>query len=118
MDMMLWQIRIHEHVLPPDQVDARTIQRYRDKFVTEVEPQLKTRLQNSPYICGAEFCGADIVIGHNVTWARGYRLCRDEIFRDYLSRIAKRPAFAKAFADAKMFNPHAPQNDGTKKFSG
>ncbi len=118
MDMMLWQIRIHEHILPPDQVDQRTIQRYREKFVSEVEPQLKTRLQSAPYICGEQFCGADIVIGHNLSWARGYRLCQDDIFRDYLSRISRRPAFAKAFADAKAFNPQAPQHDGTKKFSG
>jgi len=43
MDMMLWQIRIHEHVLPSDQVDPRTIKRYREKFIREAEPQLKTR---------------------------------------------------------------------------
>ncbi len=27
MDMMLWQMRIHEHVLPADQRDDRTIAR-------------------------------------------------------------------------------------------
>ena len=38
MDMMLWQIRIHEHVLTADQRDDRTIVRYRHKFATEAEP--------------------------------------------------------------------------------
>jgi glutathione S-transferase len=48
MDMMLWQIRIHEHLLPERQRDARTSKRYRHKFVTEVEPQLKARLDAAP----------------------------------------------------------------------
>ena len=118
MDMMLWQIRIHEHVLPKDQVDERTVQRYREKFVSEVEPQLKERLLRAPYICGEQFQGADIVIGHNVNWARAYQLCQDGLFRDYLSRLSKRPAFARAFADAKQFKPQAPQDEGIEKFSG
>lgn len=118
MDMMLWQIRIHEHILPSDQADTRTVKRYRSKFVNEVEPQLKSRLEASPYICGECFSGADIVIGHNVTWARGYQLCQDAVFRSYLSRVSKRAAFAKAFADAKEFTPQVPQHQRTKTFSG
>ena len=118
MDMMLWQVRIHEHVLPTAQSDSRTIERYRHKFVEEVEPQLKERLDRTSFICGEEFSGADIVIGHNVTWARGYQLCQDEIFREYLSRISKRPAFLKAFEDARNFTPEVPNKDRMKKFSG
>ncbi len=117
MDMMLWQIRIHEHVLPQDQKDPRTIQRYRDKFTKEVEPQLAARLGATGYICGDTFLAADCVIGHNVTWARGYGLCQDELFRAYLSRVSKRPAFVKAFADAKQFRKQAPDTSGSG-FSG
>jgi len=69
MDMMLWQIRVHEHLLPERQRDARTIKRYRHKLVTEVEPQLKARLDAAPYICGEDFTAADCIIGHNVIWA-------------------------------------------------
>lgn len=118
MDMMLWQVRIHEHVLPSEQSDSRTIDRYRQKFVEEVEPQLKERLGRTPYICGENFSGADIVIGHNVTWARGYRLCQDDIFREYLSRISRRPAFLKAFEDARDFTPEIPNKDRMTRFSG
>jgi len=117
-DMMLWQVRIHEHILPSEQSDSRTIDRYRQKFVQEVEPQLKERLSRTPYICGESFSGADIVIGHNVTWARGYQLCQDEVFRQYLSRISKRPAFLKAFEDARDFTPAVPNKDRMSKFSG
>ena len=110
MDMMLWQVRIHEHVLPLAQRDARTITRYRKKFSEEVEPQLMQRLKATRYICGDEFSAADCVVGHSVTWARGYGLCRDELFRRYLSLLSKRSAFARAFSDAREFSPEVPQD--------
>ena len=118
MDMMLWQVRIHEHVLPSAEVDQRTIARYRSKFINEVEPQLQARLERAPFVCGDEFSGADIVIGHNVTWARGYGLCRAPEFRNYLSRLAERPAFQKAFSDAGEFTPEVPGRDRGTAFSG
>lgn len=120
VDTMLWQIRIHEHVLPKAERDERTLARYRNKFMSEVEPQLATRLANGGFICGESFTAADCVIGHNVTWARGYGLCQDEIFRAYLSRISKRPAFRAAFADAGSFNPQPPKvpTNGKVTFNG
>ena len=119
MDMMLWQIRIHEHVLPRAERDERTVARYRKKFTTEVEPQLAARLAKHAFICGDTFTAADCIIGHNVTWARGYGLCQDEVFRAYLSRISKRPAFRAAFADAASFNPQPPKVPGGKvSFNG
>jgi glutathione S-transferase len=108
MDMMLWQVRIHEHVLPAAERDARTAARYRAKFAREVEPQLRRRLERTPYICGDRFGGADIIIGHNVSWARGYRLCTDDVFRHYLSLLSKRAAFQQAFADAREFHVEPP----------
>jgi glutathione S-transferase len=117
-DMMLWQVRIHEHVLPEDQQDERTIARYRTKFRDEVEVQLSARLSQYDYICGADFTAADCVIGHCVTWARGYGMCQDRVFRAYVSRLARRPAFQKAFADAAGFNPKPPEDAGMGHFSG
>ncbi|MGB8225200.1 MAG: glutathione S-transferase family protein [Polyangiales bacterium] len=119
MDMILWQIRVHEHLLRDAEKDARTIRRYREKFTTEIEPQLSKRFERHPFICGDAFTAADCIIGHNVTWARGYGLCRDEIFRGYISRLAKRQAFVKAFADVGAFQIAAP--DGSElleRFTG
>jgi glutathione S-transferase len=45
-----------------------------------------------------------------VTWARGYDLCRDDLFKRYLSRLAQRPAFAAAFADAREFRKEVPRD--------
>jgi glutathione S-transferase len=108
MDMMLWQIRCHEHILPISERDARTSQRYRRKFTTEVEPQLKDRLRASPFICGEDFTAADCVVGHNVVWARAYGMCTDDVFCRYHDRLATRPAFQRAHADAVGFTKEIP----------
>jgi glutathione S-transferase len=119
MDMMLWQVRVQEHLLPESEKDERTIRRYRKKFETEVEPQLRARFERHPFICGDRFSAADCIIGHNVMWARGYGLCQDEIFRGYLSTVSKRPAFVKAFADARTFEKAPPSESDLKdEFTG
>ena len=103
MDMMLWQIRIHTHLLG-DESDARTIARYRSKFVEEVEPQLISRLQQHDYICGESFSAVDCVMGQNVQWAKAYELCQDPVFGNYIRRLAQRPAFLQAYSDMKDFS--------------
>ena len=109
MDMMLWQVRIHLHVLPEAERDERTIARYRKKFSQEVEPQMTRRLISAPHICGDAFTAADCVVGHSVFWARGYGMCRADIFKRYVDLLAQRPAFASAFADAAEFSAVVPQ---------
>jgi glutathione S-transferase len=119
MDMMLWQVRIHENVLGPDQRDDRTIARYRQKFEQEAEPQVAERLARTPFICGEAFAAADCIVGHSVFWARGYGMCRDDVFRNYVARLAQRPAFAAAFADAREFTKQVPQDKPlVKRFTG
>lgn len=119
MDMMLWQIRIHEHVLPKPERDPKTPVRYRGKFAKEVEPQLAERLDKAPFICGENFTAADCVIGHNVGWARLYGLCKEALFESYMGRLMQRPAFRAAFADIVGFNPEPPQRpDGRSPFNG
>ena len=105
MDMMLWQLRLHRDIFPEDQRDQRTIDRYLDKFAQEVEPALKARLDRSPYVCGDTFFAVDCVIGHNVGWARMYKLAQDDTFSRYLERLSGRPAYQAAFADRDQFTP-------------
>lgn len=99
MDAMLWQIRMHRDLLPESESDKRSVDRALDKFASEVEPQLLSRLTRSDYICGDNFCAADIVVGHNVSWSRMYGLCQDPAYKGYLGRLAARPAFGRAFDD-------------------
>lgn len=119
MDMALWQVRIHEHVLPPPERDSRTVARYRGKIEKEIAPQLKARLEKGGFICGAAFTAADCVVGHAVSWARAYGLCQDEVFQGYISRLAQRDAFRKAFDDVREFTPEPPQGRaGPSPFTG
>lgn len=107
-DMMLWQIRLHEHLLPQAERDAATAGRYRGKFRGEVEPQWLERLERLAFICSNSFTAADCVVGHNVLWARSCGLCQERTFQRYLARLARRPAFRSAFADAEAFTPGSP----------
>ena len=99
MDSLLWQLRVHRDLLPETESDPKTIQRAMDKMALEIEPQLLGRLSKSEYICGDEFSAADILMGHNVNWARAYGLFQGDEFKAYVGRLAARPAFRSAFAD-------------------
>jgi glutathione S-transferase len=118
MDMMLWQIRAHEHVLPEAERDPRTVTRYRKKFCDEVEPQLAARLALAPFVCGQQFTAADCIVAHSVFWARGYGLCRDEVFQRYMSLISQRPAFGAAFSDLHGFVLDATRQPLSAHFTG
>ncbi|MEM9043127.1 MAG: glutathione S-transferase family protein [Pseudomonadota bacterium] len=118
MDMMLWQIRVHRDILPEEDRDPKTIERYRGKITTELEPQLITRLKSHDYIAGEAFSAADIIAAHCIMWARGYQLCRDDLFRAYLSRVTKRPAFIAAFDDAHEFSQEVPDGRLRQSFTG
>ena len=113
MDMMLWQIRSHTHLLGSDS-DGKTIVRYRDKFTREVDPQLKARLGRHSFICGARFSAVDCIMGQNVSWAQAYELCQDAMFSDYMRRLSRRPAFVKAYSDLADFSLTLPDDRRAK----
>lgn len=118
IDMILWQIRAHEHVLPTGEADPRTSLRYRQKFQTEVEPTLINVFQQHPFACGEQFSAADCVLGHIVIWARAYGLCQQAVFGEYLQRLAARPAFRQAFGDSAEFILDARSYPLSIKFTG
>ena len=121
MDMMLWQIRIHTHLLGSSDSDDRTIVRYRDKITGEVEPQLQARLGRHDYICGDRFSAVDCIMGQSVSWARAYGLCQATEFAEYMGRVSERPAFAKAYSDLAGFSLTPPADkraEFDEKFNG
>lgn len=103
VDMMLWQLRLQLNLLPEEQRDDATIERYREKYASEVEPQLRRRLESNAWICGTAFSAADCVTGHNINWSRAYGLSGDPVFAEYLARLAERPAYLAAYADREEF---------------
>ena len=99
MDALLWSVRLHRDLLPGADADTRVIERSLETLTREIEPQLRARLEGTPFICGERFSAADIVIGHNIRWARAYGLLSDKVFDAYVKRLHARPAFIQAFSD-------------------
>jgi glutathione S-transferase len=119
MDMMLWQIKIHEDTLSEPERDPRSATRYRSKFVNEIKPQLRDRLERHPFICGNDFLAVDCLIAHNVMWARLYGLCQAPSFADYIARLSQRPAFTTAFSDLHLFTKVPPPGSPVlERFTG
>jgi glutathione S-transferase len=119
LDMMLWQIRIHTHLLGPEEADPRTLERYRGKFVDDGEPQLLARLDKHAYILGENLSAADCVIGHIVFWAQGYGLCQDDRFSAYREQLMTHEGLVKSLSDLSTFQI-APSEDQsiTRSFNG
>ena len=104
MDMMLWNVRIHTHLLPKDMREQSVVKYWKAKFKKEVEPQLRDRLVNGgPYILGNEFTAADILIAYNLLWGSVYGMLTDPVLVKYLGMFAKRSAREQAFDDTTEF---------------
>ena len=103
MDQILWNIRLHESILPKMARNEAFANFNRDKIKNEIAPQLAARLESHDFICGDSFTAADCLMGQNINWAGAYGLCRTDVFKSYMSRMKARPAFQLAFADAKEF---------------
>ena len=103
MDAILWQIRLHRDLLPSELKQTSIVDMNMRKWAREIEPQLAARLQSAGYICGDQFSAADCLAGHNIRWSQSYGLCGDDVFNDYLNRLAERPAFLAAYSDADQF---------------
>ena len=114
IDMMLWQIRIHEDILRESEKDERTVVRYKSKFSKEIDPQLRSRLDRGPFICGDQFSAADCVIAHCIVWARLYGLCAGEPFDRYLNRMSERSAYRSAFSDIDRFVQQVPRGSACR----
>ena len=110
MDMMLWQIRIHTHLLPVNLRKESVIKYYKTKWKDEVVPQLRDRLKKHTYILGEEFSVADILIGYNLMWATAYQMVNDPVLVKYISLLFKRDTWRQAFDDAKEFKLDYPAN--------
>jgi len=80
MDQMLWNIRLHETLLPKPARNADYATLNRDRIKNEIAPQLAKRLEKHDYICGDRFTAADCLTGQNLNWAGAYvKLGRTDI---------------------------------------
>ena len=119
LDMMLWQIRIHTHILSSDEVDQRSLNRYRGKFVDDGEPQILKRLGRHEYILGDQLSAADCIMGHIVFWAKAYDLCQDKRFDAYVATLMGHDSLAKSLDDLASFQIAPDDNQAiVRRFNG
>lgn len=103
MDMALWQIRLHQDLLPGSLKQPSVVQMNKSKIADEIAPQLEARLSSHDFICGDWFSAADCIIGHNVRWAQAYGICLSNPLKNYIRRLSERPAYQAAYADSDQF---------------
>ena len=103
MDMILWQIRMHTHLLPYNLREESVIKYYKTKWKNEIEPQLRKRILKHKYMLGNEFSSIDILMGYNLMWANGYKILTDPVLIKYLKMLFQRKKCKQTFADRAAF---------------
>ena len=109
----MWNIRLHNELLPEEERSPSEVERYKKKFTEEVEPQLAKQLENKTWITGENFTAADIIIVYNLTWGGFYGLGRTPGLMEYISRAMGRKAGQISYQDMADF----PGMDQHEEFS-
>lgn len=103
IDAILWDIRLHEQLLPEALRTAHVAQLARRNFARKVIPALEDALEGSSggWICGRwceGFTVADVMVGYSVWWARALGLVQEsKVICGFLKRVMERAAFREAF---------------------
>ncbi|WP_395344790.1 glutathione S-transferase family protein [Ningiella sp. W23] len=109
LEQPLWTIAKHKFVYPEQQ----RIEKMQALGALEFESALKIfskLLGDKPFILGDDFSVADVVAGHTLSWAQGFKLslvhnnvekyAKNVLARDALARARKREEDAKEKLDA------------------
>jgi glutathione S-transferase len=89
---------ITERAFPRQQQPARGMLGFGD-FDTVVDVLAEATRAATPYLLGASFTAADVVIGSGLRWGTAFKLLPERAeFKPYLATLAKRPALERATA--------------------
>eukprot|EP00171_Calliarthron_tuberculosum_P005831 IDg5831t1 len=74
IDPLLWDIRMHEQLLPQSAAVPAIASRARAAFTAKVVPTLDIALASShgPWLTGTHFTAADLLVGYSLFWASYY----------------------------------------------
>ena len=90
---------LHTMLLPPEQRSTRAADEARAR-AGEVVKVLEDALADRPYLLGAEFSAADVVVGSLVSWSAFMGVLEGfPRVQEYLGRLAARPAFLASQAE-------------------
>lgn len=97
-DPLLMEAYIHSHVLPEEQRDAARVDMNLLKWQQAIAQRIVPQLSKGPFLCGDQFSGVDIMMGHTIHfahtlgWLEGHPL-----LCEYYERISKRWGFQSAY---------------------
>ena len=84
---------------PPEQMVPAALEEYRASLMAAAAV-VDNALEGKPYICGAQFSAADIMLSYGLIMARIIRELPTDRFQNisaYLERLKQRPSYAKAW---------------------
>ena len=105
IDAKLSTLTVHTLFFPPEQRDKNAARVALEGW-TNVAEVINNVLSDRDYILGHEFSAADIVIGHDVAWAKMLNVLDD--FPDlvsYLNRLEQRSAFKSVYGEKVRVYP-------------
>ncbi|MGH7787995.1 MAG: glutathione S-transferase family protein [Candidatus Binatia bacterium] len=93
------QVFLNTVQLPEADRSAVAAEAGRTKFA-DVAQVIASGLGRGPFLLGAQFTAADVMIGSTLAWASLIGLLKsDGALGDYVARLSARPAFQRAWAD-------------------
>lgn len=96
LEQPLWTMAKHRFALPRVHRVPAILDTARWEFAGAVNI-LAASLGHRPFILGAQFSVADILIGHTLAWAHAWELpLKDEHVQAYAARLWERPALDRA----------------------
>lgn len=97
-DAVLWTAARHSFVLPEEQRVPAVKDSLRWEFSRSCQ-RLARRMDDRPFVCGADMTITDILLAHCLGWAIAARFdVQEPVLRDYLDRMRARPAYQRASA--------------------
>lgn len=107
MDQWLWQVRLHEELLPEQRRLPPAARIARNTFLEKCVPALETALSDGRrFLCEPAWQGfsvADIMVGYACMWASRYGLLdHSDVLKAYMKRVMERDAFKEAFGDGTL----------------
>lgn len=96
LEQPLWLMGKHSFALP-EEYRVTGLEKTATYEFQKAAQVVATALGDQEFILGSTFTGADILLGHTLSWARYQKFTIEhDNLNDYANRVLGRPAFARA----------------------
>ena len=98
LDGPLYIVRRHEGLAEIYGAAPTAVASARSYFQQQAQHLERVLEKNGPYLIGARFSGADLMLASCLAWARLVGIALSEVLSDHLARASERDAYRKAVA--------------------